>query len=102
MKVQSISNKAKDTCTKRYGGTGLGSPVLKEKIYSTFKQKYGETNPSLIKKSAQKKIITRHNTTIQKYEDVIGHSENGIGYVNVLILPVPRQPLLNHSPQPWN
>ena len=77
MKVQSINNKAKDTCIKRYGGTGLGSPVLKEKIYSTFKQKYGETNPSLIKKSIQKKIITRHNTTIQKYEDVIGHSENG-------------------------
>ena len=77
MKVQSINNKAKDTCTKRYGGTGLGSPVLKEKIYSTFKQKYGETNPSLLKKSVQKKIITRHNTTIQKYEDVIGHSENG-------------------------
>ena len=77
MKVQSINNKAKDTCTKRYGGTGLGSPVLKEKIYSTFKQKYGETNPSLLKKSIQKKIITRHNITIQKYGDVIGHSENG-------------------------
>ena len=77
MKVQSINNKAYDTCMKRYGGTGLGSPMLKEKIYSTFKQKYGETNPSLIKKSIQKKIITRHNTTIQKYEDVIGHSENG-------------------------
>ena len=74
MKVQSINNKAKDTCIKRYGGTGLGSPVLKEKIYSTFKQKYGETNPSLLKKSIQKKIITRHNTTIQKYEDVIGQN----------------------------
>jgi hypothetical protein len=62
--------KRKQTFEAKYGGSLMGSPIIKEKIMTTNLRKYGVKNPYEISSVREKSIQTRKNKRLIKEEKI--------------------------------
>lgn len=86
-KSEEIHNKKVETVMKNYGGFMLASPILKERIYKTNLERYGNIQPSKTKKIKQKIKKSHLENNKVNYYKLYGcqYSKSAIKYIKKFI-----------------